>query len=319
MKYQGPPWGPYLRMDLGKIRSCMIPVSRASMLYDLHEFVARTYRHVFVQADREVEGYAYSGESEKDAEKHRRLQQDEYVKFENPNSITKIKKGGVNPSTLATAIHASDKFSERAGNLKLVGGLGPSAPTARQEAGLGVGVQQMIDFARMRMHDLTRKIYATAAWYMRIDTLHEEMVEWTTPNGNTVTSAWTPDMASGLDPNDPDMDIIPGSLVSRSAEQQLAFLNQSVQRIAAMMVLPGSEQEVFHHRRYKELEAELGNAPEINELFGEAPNAESVVPGTEAAGQFNQQGGQRPQGGIQPQQDKMVEKMIYSGAPQQEA
>jgi hypothetical protein len=99
----------------------------------------------------------------------------------------------------------------------------------------------------------------------------------------------------------------------------LAFLNQSVQRIAAMMVLPGSEQEVFHHRRYKELEAELGNAPEINELFGEAPNAESVVPGTEAAGQFNQQRGQGPQGGGGQPQDRMVEKMIYSGGQSSEA
>jgi len=314
MAFKGPPWGPYLRMDLGKSRSCMVPVSRASMMYDNHEFVARTYRHVFVQADREIEAYAYSGEMEKDAEKHRRLQQDEYVKMENPNGVVKIKKGGVNPSTLATAIHASALFSERAGNLKLIGGLGPSAPTARQEAGLGVGVQQMIDFAKMRMHALTRKIYATAAWYMRIDDLHEEVVDWTTPNGNTVTSAWTPDLASGLDPGDPDMDIIPGSLVSRSAEQQLGFLNQAIQSIAAMMALPGAKQQVFNLGEYKELLADLGNAPEINDLFGEAADAESVVPGVEQAAQFAQRRQGGPPSGVTPDQgNKMMERLIYSG------
>ena len=220
-KYVGPPWGPYLRIHLGKVRSCMVPTSRASMLYDLHDFVLRTYRHVFVQADREIEAYAYSGEMEKDAEKHRRLQQDEYIRMENPAGIVRIKKGGVNNSTLATAMHASDKFSERAGNLKLAGGLGPTAPTARQEAGLGVGVQQMIDHAKAKMNTLVRQIFDTAAWYMRLDNTHEEMVEWTTPNGNHVKTAWTPETAAMLDPADTEMDIIPGSLVSRSAEQSL--------------------------------------------------------------------------------------------------
>lgn len=316
MRYQGPPWGPYMRMDLGKIRSCMVPVSRASMFYDLHEFVARTYRHVFVQADREVEGYAYSGEMEKDAEKHRRLQQDEYLKMENPNGIVPIKKGGVNPQTLATGIHASDLFSTRAGNLKLAGGLGPSAPTASQEAGLGIGVRQMIDYARLKMDTLTRQIYATVAWYYRIDTIHEETVDWTTPEGLAVPggSEWTPETAASLDPNDPEMEIVPGSLISRSSEQQLAYVNQAVQSIAAMMSLPGEEQEVFHHRRYKELVAEYGNAPEINELFGEAADAGSVVPGVEHAAQFNQQKQGRSSGGkAMDNSGKLVERMVFSG------
>jgi hypothetical protein len=183
----------------------------------------------------------------------------------------------------------------------------------------------MVDDMRNRMQKLAKRLYEVAGWYILHDPLRvnrlevEGGVEWTTDNGNTVRSTWTPDMAVGMDADDPEMEIIPGSMVSRSAEQQLAALNASVQRIASMMALPGNEQEVFHHRRYKELEAEYGNAPELLELFGESPSPESVVPGVESAAQFARQPGRSNGSGAQPQQNKLVERMIYSGQPQQPA
>jgi hypothetical protein len=327
--YVGPPPGPYLRLSLGDVRGTMVPVSRMSMLYDLHEFVVRAYRQVYTQADRAMEGYAYDKNSEKDAEKHRTLIDGEYVGMDNPKGIEKITKGGVNPQTLAAAIHADDLFDTDAGNLKLVGGLGPSAETLGQERGLGVGVQAMIDDMRTRMNKLAKRLYEVAGWYILRDPLRlnrrvedggdpntEGGVMWTTGNGNTVRSTWTPEIAAGMNPDEQEMEIIPGSMVSRSAEGQLQFLVQSVQAVASMMALPGNEQEVFHHRRFKELMAEYGNAPELNELFGEAPNAESVVPGVEAAGQFARPPARSSGGNGQPKQSKMVERMIFSGGAQ---
>ena len=320
--YQGPPWGPYLRLDLGKVRGAMVPTSRLSMWYDTHEFELRAYRHVFSQADRQLQAWGYSGENKKDADKHRTLADDEYVGFEGgKDAVWPINKGGVNTQTLAAAIHASNKFNERAGNIKLAGGLAATAPTARQEAGLGVGVTQMIADSRNRMQKLTKRIYETAAWYFLRDRelrADPEIVEWQAPSGLKYPSKWQPWLWDDVDPGDPEMEIIPGSMVSRTAEAQLAFLTQQTQNIGGLMVLPGSEPQVFNLSLYKRLVSEYGNAPEIDQLFSSVPDASQVVPGVESAASV----AQRPQsapGGVKAATDgadRMMERMIFSGGQQ---
>lgn len=324
-EYIGPPPGPYVRLSFGNVRGNMIPISRASMLYDLHEFIMRAYRQVYTQADRSLEFFAYSGESERDAEKHRTAQDGEYVNMENPAGVQRIKKGGVDPQTLAAAIHADDLFDSDAGNLKLMGGLGPSAETLGQERGLGAGVQAMVDDMKQRMDKLAKKLYEIGGWYLLHDPFNgrsaefpsrpKKMVEFVTSNGNTVEPEFSPDMALSLDPNDPDMEIVPGSMVSRSAEGQLQALIQSFGTIASAMALPGAKPGIFDLEYFTKLIAEYSNQPEIEKLFGTAPDAASVVPGAEGAAQFAQQrpAPQRSGGNGQPQQNKLAERLIFSG------
>jgi hypothetical protein len=316
-QYSGPPPGPYLRMDFGRLRGSRIPVSRASMLYDRHEFIIRARRQNYVQADRSLEYFGYTGESEKDAEKHRTAMDGEWIRFDSLQGTERFRKGGVDTGTMAAAIHADELFDRDAGNLNLAGGLGPSAPTARQEQGLGFGVQQMIDDMKLKTNDLAKRIYETAAWYMVRDPLRFEEAEFTTDSGNTYVSQWTPEIGLGFDPGDPEMEIVPGSMVSRSAEAQLKYLVESVRAIASMMVLPGEQPEVFRHGRFKELLAEYGNAPELDELFGEAPDRASVVPGVKEAGLFAKAGGRSAGGGGRSSPDKMAEKLIFSQARSQ--
>lgn len=317
--YFGPPPGPYVRLDLGKVRGNMVPVSRMSMLYDLHEFVVRAYRHVYSQADRELEFFAFSGESENDAEAHRTALDGEYKKMDNPNSVVRHKKGGVSTQTLAAGIHADDLFDEDAGNLNLLGGLGPSAPTARQEAGLGSGALAGIEEWRQRLDKFARRLYEIAGWYITRDPMRRGMVDWTDDQGITAASEWTPELAANLEADDPQWEVIPGSMVSRSAESQLAFVTQAVDAIAKTYALPGEQPPVFRHRKYRELVAELGNAPEIEELFGEAPDVQSVVPGVEAAAQFGTRQGRPPNAPAAPQRGgRMVERLIFSGGGQQQ-
>lgn len=316
--YQGPPdTSPYVRLSLSNVPGTMVPVSRAGMLFDLHDFVVRAYRQLYVQADDFLEFYGYSGESEKDAEKHRTAFHGEYVRFDNPGSVDKYTKGGVNPQVMGAAIHADELFNSDAGNLNLLGGLGPSAPTARQESGLGAGVQGMVDDARQRMDKATKQIMDIAAWYIMHDPYRREEVDWTTPEGLTQSSMWNPEDMNRMEMNkqDEEWEIIPGSMISRSAEQQLASLVQAVDNVARTLALPGEDPTVFKHRRYRERMAEYGNLPELAEFFGEAPDQESVVPGSETAAQFAAPGRTgRPQGPAPAGQSKMVDRMVFSGA-----
>jgi len=331
-EFVGPPPGPYVRLSLGNVRGTMIPVSRMSMLYDRHEFISRAYRIIYEQADESNEFYGYSGESERDADKHRTARRYEYIKFDNPAGIIKQKKGGVDPTVMGSAIHADDLFDTDAGNLKLIGGLGPSAQTLGQERSLGVGVQGMIDDMKNRMAVLGKRLYEIGGWYISRNPLNgrprdagpgypveKKMVNWALPGGINVDSEWTPEMGADLDMDDPEMEIIPGSMVSRSAEGQLKFLIEAMQVIASSFALPGEEPPVFKHRRFRELVAELGNAPEIAELFGEASDAGSVIPGVETAMQFAPRPGRSTGSGGQAQPNKMVERMVFSGGQQQSA
>lgn len=315
--YDGPEWGPYIKMRLGEVRGTMIPPSRMSMLYDNHDLIVTLYNLLYTQADDYLEFYGYSGDAERDAEKHKTAFHGEYIKFDNPNGVVKYTKGGVSQPVLGVAMHADSLFDANAGNLKLLGGLGPSADTASQEAGLGAGVQAMVEDARQRMDKATKRIYEFAAHYIKRDPLRNEPVDWESPNGQTYQDEWTPEVGAALGDGDPDMEIIPGSMVSRSAEQQFQSLVESMQIIGSTLALPGEEPPVFKHRRFRELAAEYRNQPEIAEMYGEAPNQAAVVPGVESAQQFAANRTGRPRNGPSPQPDKMVEKMVFSGPQQQ--
>ena len=323
-KYEGPPWGPYIRADMGKVRGSLVPNSRASFLYDLHQFVKLTYRHLFHQADAQLEAYGFLGERKKDAEKHRTLRDGEYVGFEGgPETIWKINKGGINQGTLSAAIHASNLFNEKAGNISLVGGLAATAPTARQEAALGQGVTQMVADARGKMSKVAMRIYETATWYfMRDPTLqyrqNPEQIDWTTSSGIKNTSPWHPSLWQDLAPDDPQMEIIPGSMVSRSAEEQLQALIGGIQTTNAMMALPGDEPVVFKHREFRRIMTELGNMPELDEVYGEAPDQASVVPGADNASIFAPRSTGPAPSAMQPSPGTgQSARMMMSAAPQQ--
>jgi hypothetical protein len=316
-RYVGPPSGPYVRLHFGNVPGTMIPVSRASMLYDNNELIIRGYRHLGAQADRAIEFYGYAGMMEKDAEKHRTAMDGEYLQFENPNSVVTYKKGGVNPQTLAATIHFDNLFDADAGNLKLIGGLGPSAETLGQERSLAVGVQALLDDMRHRMDAFAKQLYETAAWYILRDPFRNETVTWTTARGSKAVSKWVGAQHEGMAEDDPEMEIIPGSMVSRSPNGQLKSLIESFQIIASAMALPGAKPVIFNIEAFTKLMAEYNNQPEISDLFTTVPNAASVVPGVEGAAQLAPRPSRSPAGNGQAQPNKMVERLIYSGGQPQ--
>ena len=87
-----------------------------------------------------------------------------------------------------------------------------------------------------------------------------------------------------------------------------------------MMVLPGAQPVVFNLPYFRQLVAEYGAAPEIDRLFGEAPDQASVVPGVESAGQLAPSKSQQ-NGRAAPtdQGNRMMERLIFSGAQQSES
>lgn len=315
--YDGPSWSPYLRFRLTSVPSNIIPSSRMSMLYDMSEFVVRTYRQAFVQANRTLEAFAYPKGSERDAQIHRTLLDGEYAGFENPDAVKAIRKGGVDSAMLNVGIHADGLFDEDADNLKLIGGSGPSADTLGQERIIAGQVGVAVEDMRARAEKMAKRLYDTVAYYRLTDPMSRGMIEWTSPAGNRVTSEWGPEIAAGVTPDDLGMEIVPGSTVSRSASAQLSSLVQTFDILAKAAALPGEDTMAFKHKLFREKIADYLNQPEIAELFEEVASPSSVQPGPEAALQFGQglMGGGGGAPNMNPSQSGQMMPMVQNGRP----
>jgi hypothetical protein len=319
-EYKGPPQGPYIGMALTKRRGSIIPTSRASFLLDLHDFCAVTQRQVFLQADQFCEFFLVDSQFEQAADIHRTAEYGRYYTVDNINAVKREIKGGVNQGTMLTSMQASDMFNERAGNLRLLAGQSTGEPTARQANQLGFGVDQMVRDCRSALNKFARQIYDQVAWYILNDDVSPmKQVEWTDDAGITSPSWWMPGVGRQLQGGDPELEIIPDSMIDRSSEEQAAALIDSVRTVASLLTVPGNAPVFLNHQEVVEHLGELRNQPELAKLFGQAPDVESLVPGNEAAGGVIQQGEKAPvpSGGPSPM-DRMKEKMMFQATqPQQ--
>lgn len=279
--YNGPEGGPYLYLRFSRLLGSIIPTGPAPQLFDLHDFNNRAYRRVFRQADRQAEYWTYTGDAEADAEAHKAAYDGQFIRVDNPQGVTRNVKGGVSPHTLGTARHGRDLFNERAGNLRAQSGTGISAGTLGQEQQLAQGVGRMIGHMRNEVHAFTAKILENWAQYIWNDPL-TQAPQSRMVGGRRVEALWTPEEREG-DVLQFEFDIVPGSLTSRSNEEQAASLLASTRAIMETMQFPATKPVVFDHAYFAETLGEYLNQPELGKLVSFAPDAESVYPGTKAA------------------------------------
>lgn len=311
--YDGPEQGPYHFLSFKRVRGQVMPASLADILFDSHDFVTRGYRRIYRQADRQAEFYTYTGEAEEDAERFKRAYDGEFVRVDTPNGVQRQIKGGVNPQTIAVAIHADQTFDNDAGNLKMLQGVSTGASTLGEARILAQNLSASVKMMRNRVYDFTAGILRHWAWYIWTDPMRQEKVTRTTTNGFVVQDQWSPEIVEG-DFLDNEIDIEPGSLQSRSNEQQLLALVESARLIREMMQLPASRPMTFDHAYFTELLATLGNQPELTGLIKFAADIKDVVPGVPTQGQEG--GGMGAPQASPPQADKLMERMIFSGGQQ---
>jgi len=173
------PWtggqsGPYHFLSLGLVSDNIMPSSPASNLKGLHDGQNRVYRKIERQSDNQRTINCYSPHADDEAKKARDLKDGDWLKSRNPREIVQLKLGGIDPGNQAWSMMLQDVYNRMAGNPAARAGLGPQAPTARQEAILqeGIGQQDSVlysavvnfvsecctDLARLMWHDETLRI-----------------------------------------------------------------------------------------------------------------------------------------------------------------
>lgn len=231
-----PEWGPYLILQYEESGQVM-PNATAAQLIDTHDFVNLIYRKTFARAYRAKEVNLFDGGSEDDAERLRTAKDGEWVRIDGLGRISKRTSAGVDPLMMNTAMHARRLFDELSGNVRSLGGIGPIAETARQEAMIQNNISRVTRDMQLSTIKFTRSILQALAWYERTDVLRSQVVRTQIGrNGLAIHRTWTPELREGDDVQY-DIDIEPDSLAHRSAAEQFEQLMGIIERV----VYPGMQ------------------------------------------------------------------------------
>lgn len=306
-KFDGPVWAPYIRLGFEDVLDGLIPNCRGAMILDLHEFVNSQYRKIFIKEDQSAEIFTYHGGAEDDARAIRDAADGEMVQVNDNNAVQRRRKGGTNPQSLATAIHARQLFDESSGNVRTAGGLGPVADTARQEALVSQNVGVLIGDMRNTFRAFAQKVYQAIAWYEWTNEERTRQVDVKAgKNGRAYADMWTPKMRQG-DFARFTIEIIPESFEFRSSEEQANRIIRAMNNVVIpAMQLPSSRPVTLDTPGFVQKFAELDGID--NELSEFVNYSEDAVAGTSVSQGSSNSGA--PPAQTQNQQGPQVEQQI---------
>lgn len=167
----GPATGPYHLLWFATVPGNAMPKAPVQDLIDLHSAVNRCYRKAIKQADRQKDLTFVQGAA--DADGNRIIQSDDgdVVKVDNPDRIKTVSMGGSNQSNLLVANALKDLFDFMAGNMSIMGGLGPQSKTLGQDKMLNENASRAITDMQDRMVGYVSGVFKALGWYWWNDPL----------------------------------------------------------------------------------------------------------------------------------------------------
>jgi hypothetical protein len=170
----------------------------------------------------------------------------------------------------------------------------------------------MVRDSRTALNKFAQEAYDQVAWYILNDELSPmRQVDWTDGAGVSAPSWWVPGVGKQLSSGDPEMEIIPDSMIERTSEEQAGALLESIHAVVGLMAAPGNRPVFLNHQEVVNELTELRNQPKLKTMFGEAPDVSSLVPGSETAGATMQSGSQPPASSPASPGDKLKEKLMF--------
>jgi len=154
--------GPYHKLAYMRIDNNAIPVAPAMHWKDIHDLINRLFRKLGRQADRQKTITGVQAGADKDGNRIIDANDGDTVKLDNPQATKEYKYGGIQPESLGFLVMVKDLFSYLAGNLDVLGGLGPQSETLGQDqllsASASMRIQKMqkttITFAKEVIEDI---------------------------------------------------------------------------------------------------------------------------------------------------------------------
>jgi len=162
-KWIGPECGPFDFLSFAEVIGNLMPKGPVLDLIDMHNSFNKLWCKTDNQADRQKKVVAF-----RNAEDAKRLQDavdGQWVQADDPKNIAEISTGGADPSVANWAQQTYQMFSEYAGNLKSLGGLGSQSNTATQEKLVHESASNLIQAMGGRVMDFTQRRMEGLCWY----------------------------------------------------------------------------------------------------------------------------------------------------------
>lgn len=265
--------GPYKFLSLGLMPDCIMPSSPASNLKCLHDLQNRLHRKMERQSDRQKTVNVYQVGDEDDATKLRDAKDGEWKGLRNPRDVQQVSLGGIDAGNQAWSMIVQDEYNRAAGNIGARAGLGPQAPTARQE---GI-IQDRVDSQDADMHMSVLTFAGECCEELGRLMWHDENLEVRTSRqvegtNITVDSSWPlrnewGDRIVDGEFDDYELKVQALSMVYKSPEQKVQEILGTVSELAPLYPMFEATGGTLDIKELLAIIAKLRNQPELNRIY----------------------------------------------------
>ena len=168
-EWKGPENGPYRKLGFGVLEGNTMPVAPAMHWFDMHDLANRLFRKLGRQAEREKTVSTVRTGGGQDGNRVVDASDGDMISVDNPQNVGELHSGGVNATTLAFVLMLKDLFSYFAGNLDMLGGLGPQSETLGQDQLLSASASMRIQRMQKEVTIFTSDVLQDLMWYLWYD------------------------------------------------------------------------------------------------------------------------------------------------------
>ncbi len=262
--------GPYSVLAYGMVPGNIMPKGPISDLIDLHQFSNNLYRKLIDQAQRQKTVTLVSGGADADGNRIMSANDGDMIRSDNPDKTKEVRMGGPDQQNLIMFKDAWDQFNRLAGNLEIMGGLGPQSKTAHQDAMLNENSSRGISDMQDATVTFTADVLKSLCWYWYHDPLKVMRSTFSVPGlpeVQTIRSV-TPMQRQRGKFEDLDIRVDPYSMQHSTPQSRMAGIMQIVQQIVMpMMPLLQQQGVAFDINSFLEKVAQYMDQPDLAEIL----------------------------------------------------
>jgi len=228
-EWQGPERGPYEMLGFHWVPNNPIPLSLASIIFDLHLLININARKAANQAQRQKDVLLYDLTAAKDAETIEGAADGDMLGVQDVSRFESVSYGGTNEKVYEHQAFLEDKVSRLGGNTDLMGGMSAQSKTLGQDEMLMGNASIRIDDMRVQVYDFLKQVGKKLAWYLWTDPQSKMPLTYES-EGVSVPVVFSPEQREG-DFLDYNFDIVPYSMSPDSPERKYRDLMEIVDHI----------------------------------------------------------------------------------------
>ena len=169
IKWKGPENGPYRKLGFAQLEGNTMPLAPAMHWLDMHELTNNLFRKLGRQATRQKTVTGVRPGGQQDGDRIINASDGDMIAMDDPRNVMDYNSGGIKQETLAFMMVVKDMFSYMAGNLDMLGGLGPQSETLGQDQLLSVSASMRVQKMQKEATEFTTDVLRDLMWYLWYD------------------------------------------------------------------------------------------------------------------------------------------------------